>query len=192
MFAKKIRNYNSIMIENDHRKRMLSVVSGVQDGIPEKWKYIGYAIGGLTDVGFSRDELYLIVISGQGRCVFDCLTGEKIARDYNPAGDWFDTQNLTCQGIGPVENEIIRTAGMYGGGLWRGNDDGDHLECISPEWPKKEIILCPDFRNLYDSDDAPYCYRVWAGYEPRIYGFSPSGLIFIIGESSDLHIFIMR
>ena len=50
------------------------------------------------------------MISSQGRGVFDCNSGEKLARDYGD-GEWFNERELHCQGIGPIESESISTCG---------------------------------------------------------------------------------
>lgn len=124
---------NYAKMEQDHRKRMVSMVNTVQEGLPDKWKVVGtYAIGGLTSVGFSQDEQHLLVVSSQGRGVFDCWTGRKVARDNEADGDWLDERHLRCQGIGPIVQEFVPIAGLAGGGLRRCNDDGDLLECIAP------------------------------------------------------------
>jgi hypothetical protein len=183
----------SDMIEREHRKKMLEIVSRIPDGLPEKWKKIAeYAISGLTDIGFSQDEQFLLVVSGQGRGVFDCFSGKKVARDLEVDGSWINEQNLTCQGIGPIAGEEIQLAGINGGGLRSGNDEGDQLLCISPYWPKKEIILCPDWQNCYTEEGALSSYKMWRGYELRAFGFSPSGMTFVIGESSDVTIYSIK
>lgn len=49
---------------------------------PNPWRCTGsFSVGGLIDVGFGTHSDLLMVISGTGRGVFDCLTGEKVARD---------------------------------------------------------------------------------------------------------------
>lgn len=45
---------------------------------PSPWyKVATYAVGGLLGVGYGEATDLLLVISSQGRSVFDCLTGEK-------------------------------------------------------------------------------------------------------------------
>jgi hypothetical protein len=57
---------------------------------PSPWRRTGsFAIGGLTDVGFGAHSDLLLVISHQGRGVFDCLSGVRVARN-NDEGDWQD------------------------------------------------------------------------------------------------------
>ena len=100
------------------------------------------AVGGLTDLGFSKSSPYLLVISSQGRGVIDCQTGEKVARDYDEMGDWFNPQQLLCQGIGPLASEWIQTCGINGGGLPWGNEFGESIEMNSPDWPVYDLYFC--------------------------------------------------
>ena len=49
---------------------------------PIPWRLLeAHAVGGLTDVGFGRRSDLLLVVSSQGRGVFDCVTGQRVARD---------------------------------------------------------------------------------------------------------------
>jgi hypothetical protein len=59
-----------------------------------------------------------------GRGVFDCNSGERVARDKD--GDWddLDETRLMSIGIGPLSEIRIRLAGLHGGGLPTTTDDG--------------------------------------------------------------------
>ena len=179
--------------EDEHRKKCLAIIEKTKADIPPEWTKIGeYAIGGLLGLGFSKDEQYLLVLSSQGRGVFNCLTREKVSRDNQEDGSWYNSQQLTCQGIRQIENETINIAGLDGGGLRNSNDKGDCLNLVSPYWPKQEIILSTNWKHYLSEDDLKFNYKIWAGYEPRAYGFSPSGSIAIIAESSDLVIYTIK
>jgi len=105
--------------------------------------YIEMAVGGLTEVAFSRNYNHLLlIISSSGRGVLDCLSGEIIARDYEEYGNWYDSVGLTCAGIGPLSGEILSIAGLCGGGLPMYNRYGESLERVSPEWPLEMLIWC--------------------------------------------------
>ena len=41
-----------------------------------------WTIGGLLEIGFKPNSDLLMVLSSQGRGIFDCLKDEKIGRDY--------------------------------------------------------------------------------------------------------------
>ncbi len=99
---------------------------------PEPWRNHTVVIASLWAVGYSQDTDYLLAISATGRGVFDCLSGDKLGRDRSiDYAEWRDKKHLTAKGIPPIADEIIRTAGDYGGGRqlpqrigWR---DPDHL-----------------------------------------------------------------
>lgn len=46
---------------------------------PEGWELVTItAVGGLTDIGFSKKGDYLLILSSAGRGLFDCKTGGKL------------------------------------------------------------------------------------------------------------------
>ena len=69
------------------RKRILSTPI-TED--PKQWKRQCVAsVGGLTEVGFADDSDLLLVVSSTGRSLFDCSTGERLARDRDePDDEW--------------------------------------------------------------------------------------------------------
>ena len=75
-----------------------------------------WIVGGALQVGYAEDSDLLLVLSHAGRGVFDCLTGEKVARDRDKDPGTFDLRKLTVRGFGPLEGRIIRTAGLWGAG----------------------------------------------------------------------------
>lgn len=86
----------------------------VEDGV-EPWQLVTtIAVGGLLAIGFDRASDHLLILSSQGRGVIDCLTGEKVARDYED----FDEGGISLEapGIGILHDRMIRMAGLYGGG----------------------------------------------------------------------------
>jgi hypothetical protein len=98
------------------------ITASAVEAPPPPWRLVGgSAVGLLTDVGFARGSDLLLVVSSNGRGVFDCATGERIARDRTvpdaDSADWQDCFELEAQGIGPLKGQIIRTAGLFGGGL---------------------------------------------------------------------------
>jgi hypothetical protein len=42
-----------------------------------------FAIGGIENSGYAPNQDFLIVVSGQRQGIFNCKTGEKIARQYD-------------------------------------------------------------------------------------------------------------
>jgi WD40 repeat protein len=152
---------------------------------PDGWeKVTTAAIGGLTDLGFSKSGPYLLVISSQGRGVFDCNTGERIARDYDEYGDWFNERKLVCKGIGPIESETIQTCGIYGGGLPLSNGHGESIEVVAPSWPSYDLIFCQNYKSALIDGHGSDCCKIYSEHI-RAYGFSWCGNYLVAAISSD-------
>ena len=102
--------------EQQNRERLIRLITALpSSSTPVGWQHTGtHAIGGLTEIGFSKNSELLLVISNSGRGVIDCTSGEKIARDYEVDGDWYLPSMLQCQGIGPLKTETVQIAGMQG------------------------------------------------------------------------------
>ncbi len=148
-----------------------------------------YAVGGLLAVGYAEDSDLLLVISSQGRGVFDCRSGTRVARDYADAYDIFDEIKLTAQGIGPLDGRTVRVAGLYGGGLPNSTRDGWSLHAFPTPWPQHSIVLAYPFKSVYQ--DTAYTVKVGVddACELRTYGFSETGGSFIVALSCEIAIF---
>jgi hypothetical protein len=157
---------------------------------PSPWRLAAtHAVGGLTDVGFADSSDLLLVIS-VSRGLFDCVTGERIARD--PSEDFdYDTSNLLAFGIGPLAERSIRTAGLHGGGLAFRTWDGWGLDLFTLAWPVGSLFLTPPGHWIYGpAFNMPgTTAKLVTEPEIRAFGFSPTGRSFIIATSSDLSIF---
>ncbi len=108
-----------------------------------------------------------MVVSSDGHGLFDAVTGEKIARDRDPAPEDSTPDavgDLACPGLGPITVSRVRIAGLFGGGLHTTTEDGWTPEVVSPDWP-----------NLHSS------YSTY-----RAAGFSPSGRAIAVATGSDL------
>lgn len=157
---------------------------------PAPWKAIAkVAVGGLACVGFDRDSDLLLVVSSQGRGVFDCLDGQRVARDL---GDYEeDYAHLEAQGIGPLQGRAIRVAGIAGGGLPNSTADGWGLHRLELEWPAQELVLTEPgshlFGDLYDQPAA--LHKIHSDSTVRACGFSATGRSLVIATSSELLIF---
>lgn len=179
--------------EKKNRERLISLLSNLPScESPEGWQAVGkFAVGGLTEIGFSKTAELLLVVSSSGRGVFDCAQGEKIARDDEVDGDWYKPAELVCQGIGPLQDEAIYIAGLNGGGLPTSNRRAETLEIVSPEWPKSNLIFCAPYRSALVEGHQVGCVTVASDYL-RAYGFSWSGNSFAYATSSDVTIFRRR
>jgi hypothetical protein len=158
--------------------------------VPNPWKLVAtFAVGGLRSVGFDRESENLLVVSSQGRGVIDCLTGEKVARDY---GEFYENEtSLEAQGIGILSDRTIRMAGLFGGGLPVITEDGWQLECVTLKWPEQMLILLPPSSHLYGSvtGHPDLMTKIFEDSCIRAYGFSYTGIIFIVATTSDVTIF---
>lgn len=157
---------------------------------PSAWeRHRSFGVGGLLSVGFGEDDRYLLVESSNGRGVFDCVTLERVARDYDmDAHKWSDSDRLECNGIGPLQGETIRMAGLYGGGLSRVTRDCWTVDIVHIPWPDEYLVVAPPDSSIYDLDT-----RI-ARLRPPItavhaFGFSPSGRTLVLATSSDLYIY---
>ena len=157
------------------------------------WKRLtAHAVGGLTEIGYAEGSDWLLVVSSQGRGLFDCLSGERIARDYaEPAGDvdWYEEVGLVARGIGPVENQFVRLAGLHGGGLPRFTRDGWGVELVAPDWPIMSIILSPPGRTVLVESHSEGCVKVAEDSEIRACGFSETGRSFVVAMSHTVEIY---
>ena len=160
---------------------------------PSPWKHCAtWPVGGLFQVGYAEHSDLLLVLSSQGRGIFDCLTGEKVARDYEEAHDFFDPIRLLAQGFGPIEGKCIRMAGLFGGGLPLTTTDDWFLEEEAPAWPTHSILLTPPAIEHEDGSLVqiePIVIGDDGACELRAYGFSETGRSLVIAISCDLIIF---
>lgn len=125
-----------------HLQASVDQIAGLSVSKPlPPWQLVCEAsVGGLLSVGFARNTELILVTSSQGRGVFDSTTGERIARDTeeNFPEDPF---NLEAAGIGPLDGQMIRIAGIYGGGLPKVCPDGWKLERLALLWPQETVLL---------------------------------------------------
>lgn len=152
------------------------------------------AVGGLTNLGVSvADGTDLVMtISHDGRGVFD-ERGNRVARDRaEPSDRWLDEFALEASGIGPLEGERLRIAGLSGGGLPLGTQDGWHVARFVLDWPDELVILEPPGCGVLWPGHEAGCVAVFANdaMELRVAGFSQSGRTLVIGTASDLRLYV--
>jgi len=139
------------------------------------------AVGGLTEVGFSADEQFLLVVSWQGRGVIDTRSGAKVARDSEvpqAKSAWLREEDRVVIGIGPVDGAPIPCVGLWGGTL--AARSGTEVVEMSPSGD--EVLLRDEPSGTNRVLQRPLT-------EVRAAGFSPSGAILLIATSSDVEIF---
>jgi hypothetical protein len=168
------------------RERVKSLAVGAP---PEPWRLISsLAVGGLTEVGFVDDSELILVLSWQGRGVVDCVTGEKLARDRSDdRGEWYGDDRLIAKGFGPLDGQLVRLSGIWGGGLPTFTTDGWGARSLTLEWPRQHLLLTEPRADLYRPNARVSKLAIHS--EVRAFGFSYSGRTLIIATSSDLTIY---
>jgi len=152
---------------------------------PVPWRKQGvFRIGGLTEIGFAPDSDQLLVLSHNGRGLFDCITGQRLGRDREPTWEGLDEVRLRSPGLGDLEDIMIRIAGLHGGGLPRTTSDGWGLEVVSLPWPDHLIFLY----RIEQSHRFEDWIRIGddGGCTFRAAGFSETGRSLVIATSCDL------
>lgn len=173
-----------------NKSRLVKLIENIPESeSPCEWVLVGIiAIGGLTEVGFSKlHSGLLLTISSSGRGLIDCNTGEKLARDYDEYGDWYDPINLTAKGIGATSNEAISISGMCGGGLPTLNHYGETLSIVSPNWPMEQLVWCPLGKDPLIENFQDGCWKIMTDIF-RCTGFSWDGEFIVAATSSDITI----
>ena len=160
---------------------------------PPPWARLAvHSVGGLTGVGIAEGTDWLLVVSHQGRGVFDLRSGERVARDdSSPDESWYDRYRSRATGIGPLSDQTIRLAGLHGGGLSNSSRSGWRVESVTLEWPDQHLLLYQvSPRGIY-GDDAHFT-KLMMESEVRAFGFSDDGATLIIATSSDLSLYRLR
>ncbi|MEZ6196754.1 MAG: hypothetical protein R3F20_13680 [Planctomycetota bacterium] len=152
---------------------------------PAPWELsLSVTIGGLMAVGFATGTTRFLVLSLQGRGLFDGLTGERLSCDENLSDEDYDPFRLIGRGIGPIRGEEVRMSGVYGGGLTRVTSDGWWVESCGLEWPEQTIILARP------SSTGEEYFRLRSEIEIVALGFSECGRCLVIaGDYGSLSIY---
>ncbi|BBO32811.1 hypothetical protein PLANPX_2423 [Lacipirellula parvula] len=157
---------------------------------PSPWLQVQrMTIGGLYGVGFGENSDDLLVVSSQGRGLFNCLSGERTARDDDTTYINPDSTGMTEPGIGSWSSLQIPIAGIHGGGLGARTTDGWSLDVVQLPWPFHVIFLTSNSKDFLDTTASVSKICVTDTYEFRAAGFSPTGRSLIIAQSGELIIF---
>lgn len=153
-----------------------------------------YSIGGLREVGFKKGSDIIMVLSSQGRGIFDCLECEKIERDpYDYYTHDWDSYTGLVKGIGKYQNENFICGGF---------EYPDPISKRSKDWIvlKVRTTLYSDYFKKYINSEL-ICIEsskrqlsnIINNYSfyptDRGFGFSDTGKTFVHCTSSDIHIF---
>ena len=153
-----------------------------------------FSIGGLDNVGYAAKQDILLVLSSQGQGIFDCKTGEKIARKHDDSGWWqkFNETTNSIIGFDILDNIEIITCGLFGGdSLSKTTKDGWELIESEPEpdeGPFEKYLVKKIYLVSPDKDQKLFVGKDGA-CELRAFGFSETGETFIIALSCDLTIY---
>ena len=153
-----------------------------------------FTIGGLENIGYSPGQDFLLVLSSQGQGIFDCRTGEKIAR-LTTGSDWwkkFNEKTNSIFGFDFLSHVEIPTFCLIGqDNLSKKTHDGWMLNVSDPEpddkpfekyLVRKIYLTSPNGKeHIFITKDGP-C-------ELRAFGFSDTGESFVVALSCDLTIF---
>lgn len=179
-------------IEEDNYIRLQKAIASAKD-IRENpnWKVLSYAVGGLEDVGFSKNYPdLLLILSSQGRGVLDCKSEKIIARDRDYEADYMNFEKLIAKGIGPIADEEVPVSGIHGGGLHKYLPNAVSLEILAPDWPYCKIFLNENNSSIFD--DQNHSYIIYSFDYPHTFGFSPNGKYIIIASSSGVELIKRR
>ena len=174
---------NSHMREIESFVRSLPVTAST-----DSWTQLPtQGLGGATVAGFAPDSDLLLVESPNGKGLFNCLTEEKVAREYEDHSTWLEGVGLVALGIGPTKGQQIRMAGIHGGGLCLQTLDGWMLEEFHHEWPERwSLVVSNKGSCIYSPNRRQQCSRVIENHAPRVFGFSFTGRSFIVMYSHSL------
>lgn len=145
-----------------------------------RWKLVSkIAVGGLLNVGFVPNSKFLIVVSSNGRGIFDCSNGEKPARDSEDVWSGFDDATGMVKGFDFLTGQEFKTSGLFcGDKLPKETEDGWILKL-----EYLEIILFSK-TNLQEN-----VVRNCIVCELRTFGFSDDHNYFVVATSCDLWIY---
>lgn len=152
--------------------------------IPAPWRYRAHAVGGLWAVGFGPGTDLLLVLSVNGRGIFDCASGERVARD--PQEGEYDETAETLLGIGPLAGARVPLCGTGGGVVTQrtlpvSSADGWTVAVLQSRDSVYERVAL----RAPNSDES---ITVLDAEEVRAIGFSPTGQSVIVAEPHTLHV----
>jgi hypothetical protein len=148
-----------------------------------RWELVRIiAVSGLVNVGFVPNSNLIIVVSHNGRGIFDCSTGEKIARSYDEIWGFFDDQTGEVKGFDLLADQTIQTHGLFGrDNLSKTTKDGWRLEKLEKDNFDQIILVSPVQDKLIVGDDEVV--------EIKAFGFAENEQFFVIAMGSDLTIY---
>jgi hypothetical protein len=158
--------------------------------VPSPWTLPGnHSVGGLTEVGYAEESDDLLAVSSSGRGLYDCITGNRSARDRNVTWEPADHAGLNATGIGKHANSVVRVAGLRGGGLATRTQDGWGLYVVPLPWPIHVVFLTSNGAHVADPSGQVTKLCNDEPCEFRAAGFSPTGRSFVVATSGEIMIY---
>lgn len=146
------------------------------------WHFVSvYAIGGLTEIGFSSGEDYILILSSSGRGLLSLENGSAMARDHKQPSynaNWMDFSQKAVRGIGVLNDEWIPVVGLWGGSL---NTDGINGWSINIKHEGQT-----EFAYIIKKESDSEILIDKPNTEIRAFGFSNTGQYLVLATSSDL------
>ena len=159
----------------------------------ETWKKGNiWAIGGLREIGFVSNSDLLMILSSNGRSIFDCVKDEKIGRDYfDYYSENWNSETGSVDGFGILENEKIKCGGFEYPDILK-KKTRDKWEVIveneiRADWQNQKTMAQVMYLKNHISDKKIEVDVFHYGIN-RGYGFSETGNSFVIGTSSEITI----
>lgn len=159
---------------------------------PPPWERRFLRVGGVCGVGFSADGKWFMVVSHNGRGLFDCQTSERIARDPSHGYGSFDDASETVSGLGPLEGQRVPVTAIRGPIPTRRQlptTTGDGWEV---SWQEAEERLGMPDTPIYlrGTEEGTRPGNLLGEFELLVaVGFSPTGRVLVIAESHTITVF---
>ena len=152
------------------------------------WKKLkNQPVGGLREIGFVKNTDKILVLGSGGRTIFDCTTGEKIARDrFDYYHYKWNSETGILEGLGFCEGTQTICAGFeYHDQVLKETNDNWKIEIrnenrldYKKESRKAEVMYLINSKSKIEVEVEVYHYGI-----TRSYGFSPTGKSFITAQS---------
>ncbi len=149
---------------------------------PAPWERLApIAVGGLQAAGFDRRSEQVLVVSANGRGVFDGQTGERLARVRGEIEDpWYRPEEGFAIGIGPLAGRRVAIDGIDQRRVSLPRETEDGWRLVIQEGRDDDALLV---------GATGLAVHVAALEEARVAGFSSSGRTLLLAEPHTLHLF---
>jgi len=169
-----------------HRNNICDLLNEIPAAeTPNGWVHKGvFAVGGFEYFGFTKTSSMMLVISSQGRGLYDLEKNDLIARDDSTFE--IDETFLICDGFDVLQGEKFLLAGKYDGSMLPvSNSRHENLRKVSPLYPCEDLIFQPPFEDCLLKGHNKNCVRIYRGFL-YCYGFSFCGNYFVIADDGGI------